>query len=80
MIKNEWVNFSIYDLTDNEETIYTQEKFEEMVDDKFIALEIKEEDKPIYIWTEKYAFSIHNFVRMIGQLSIVGVPRNPDWQ
>jgi len=78
--QKEWVDFIIKDLTWNEETLYTQEIFEGMCDDKFIAVEIDEEGKPKYIWTEKFAFIINTFCKVgIGNPAIIGVPRNPDW-
>jgi hypothetical protein len=77
MIEYSWINFSIYDLTDDIEEIYTKEKFEKMVDDKYVAMEIEETGKPKFIWTENYVFIILRYTRMMGQLAIVGSPRNP---
>jgi len=80
MHTNKWVDFTISDLIWNEETLYTQEVFEEMCDDKFVAMELDDEGKPKYIWTEKFAFVINTFHKIgIGNPAIVGVPRNHDW-
>jgi hypothetical protein len=77
VITYQWVDFTIFDLSSDEELHYTQRKFEEMVDDKFEAMELDEEGFPKYIWTTKYVFSILTKNRLMGQLAIVGVPRNP---
>ena len=80
MQTNKWVDFTIIDLIWNEETLYTQESFEEMCDDKFVVMELDDEGKPKYIWTEKFAFIINTFCKVqIGSPAIIGVPRNPDW-
>lgn len=79
MLKHEWVNFTITDLSFNEQITYTQKDFEEMVNDKFLAVEL-ENDKPNYIWTEKFVFTILKYERFMGQLAISGAPRNPDWR
>ena len=80
MLTTKWVDFTISDLTWNDETLFTQEKFERMCDDKFISMELDKEGKPKYIWTEKFAFIINTFHKVaIGNPAIVGVPRNPDW-
>jgi len=76
-----WVDFTIKDLTWNEETLFTQEVFEKMCDDKFVAMELDNDGKPKYIWTEKFAFVINTFCKVqIGNPAMVGVPRNPDWE
>jgi len=49
MHTNRWVDFTIKDLTWNEETLFTQEVFEEMCDDKFVIMELDDESKPKYI-------------------------------
>jgi len=80
MHTNKWVDFTIKDLTWNEETLYTQEVFEKMCNDKFISMELDDKSKPKYIWTEKFAFIINTFCKVqIGSPAIIGVPRNPDW-
>jgi len=80
MHTNKWVDFTINDLTWNEETLFTQEVFEEMCDDKFAIMELDDEGKPKYIWTEKFAFVINTFCKVgIGSPAMIGVPRNPDW-
>ena len=78
MIKYEWVDFTIEDLSFDEEITFTQEKFEEMANDKFVAVQVDDEGFPEYIWTEKYVFGILNKVRFMGQLAIAGFPRNPE--
>lgn len=80
MFTTKWIDFIISDLTWNEETLFTQEEFEKMCDDKFVAMELDEEGKPKYIWTEKFAFVVNTFRKVaIGNPAIIGVPRNPDW-
>ena len=80
MITNKWVNFTIYDLTWNEETLFTQKEFEEMCNDKFITMELDEKGSPKYIWTEKLVFVIQTFIKVgIGNPAMIGLPRNPDW-
>lgn len=79
MIKNNWVDFTIYDISFDEQITYTQDMFENMVQDKFVAVEL-EDNKPKYIWTEKFVFVILKFERFMGQLTISGAPRNPDWR
>lgn len=79
MVTN-WVDFTIEDLTWDENEHYTLESFEEMCSDKVIAVELAKDNKPKYIWTEKYCFIILTFRRVIGTPAIVGVPRNPDYK
>jgi len=81
MQTNNFVNFTIEDLVWGENELFTQEIFEKMCNDKFITMELDEEGKPKYIWTEKFAFVINTFRKIqIGSPAIIGVPRNPDWE
>nr|WP_090885909.1 hypothetical protein [Evansella caseinilytica] len=69
----EWVPFS----TDTE--VYTQETFEELVGDEFEAMVFADEDHdiPSYIWTTNYVCRIKRSTRMINDISIEKIPRNP---
>ena len=81
MKTDNFVDFIIEDLVWGENELFTQEKFESMCNDKFITMELDEEGKPKYIWTEKFAFVINTFSKIqIGNPAIIGVPRNPDWE
>jgi len=81
MYTNKWVDFTIKDLIWDEETLYTQEVFEKMCDDIFVAMELDDEGKPKCIWTEKFAFAINTFCKVqIGNPAMIGIPRNPDWE
>lgn len=63
----------------DEETVFTKKYFEEYVDDKFVAVKLNEDGKPLYIWTEKYCFVIITFRKtVIGTPAMIGVPRNPE--
>lgn len=46
MISREWVDFTIDDLSFDEVKTYTQEAFEEMVDDKFEAVKLNGDGFP----------------------------------
>jgi len=81
MKTDNFVNFTIEDLVWGENELFTKESFEKMCNDKFITMELDEEEKPKYIWTEKFAFVINTFSKIqIGNPAIIGVPRNPDWE
>jgi len=78
-MNTKWVDFIILDLTWDEETIFTKEYFEEYVNDKFVAVKLNEDGKPLYIWTEKYCFTITTFKKIvIGSPAMIGIPRNPE--
>jgi len=53
MYTDKWVDFTIKDLTWDEETLFTQEVFEKMCDDKFVSMELDDEGKPIYIYGQR---------------------------
>jgi hypothetical protein len=69
----EWRPFS----TDTEN--YTQETFEELVGDEFEAMMFEKEDQeiPSYIWTVNFVCIIKRSTRMINDISITKIPRNP---
>ncbi|MGN8647688.1 hypothetical protein ACTNEO_17060 [Gracilibacillus sp. HCP3S3_G5_1] len=72
MIYYEWIDFK----TDTD--YYSQETFEEKVDDPFEALLL--EDNKIYptmIWTKHYAILLKNTTRMYQDLTFMKIPRNP---
>jgi hypothetical protein len=77
LVQKEWVDFTIFDLSFDEEYHYTKEKFEHDFNDKFVAVELDVQGRPKYIWTEKYVFQILKYHRMMGQPFMVGIPRNP---
>jgi len=80
LIQKEWVDFTIVDLSFDEDYHYTKEKFEDMLQDKFVAIELDEEGFPKYIWTEKYVTTILRKHRLMGQLIMNVAPRNPDYK
>jgi hypothetical protein len=78
-MNTKWTNFTIYNLLDDEKIEFTQEYFEEYVNDKFVAVKLNEDGSPLYIWTEKYCFIIYSFRKiLIGTPAMIGVPRNPE--
>lgn len=70
-ILSEWKDFA----TDTE--IYTKEVFEELVNDEFEAMMIEDGDLPLYIWTAKFVCIIKRNTRMINDISIIKIQRNP---
>jgi hypothetical protein len=72
MMLCEWRNFQ----TDTE--VYTQTDFEELVNDEFEAMMFEGNDQiPAYIWTVNYVCIIKKGTRMIDDISITKIPRNP---
>ncbi len=69
----EWRSFS----TDTE--TYTQETFEDLVGDEFEAMMFEKEDQeiPSYIWTTNFVCIIKRSTRMINDISVTKIPRNP---
>ena len=69
----EWRDFS----TDTE--TYTQELFEDLVGDEFDAMMFESEDHdiPSYIYTVNFVCIIKKNTRMISDISITKIPRNP---
>ncbi|MFA9558614.1 hypothetical protein ACERII_15000 [Evansella sp. AB-rgal1] len=67
----EWVDFT----TDTE--TYTQEIFEDLVGDEFEAMMFEDQDIPSYIWTTNFVCIIKRSTRMINDISINKIPRNP---
>lgn len=69
----EWRDFQ----TDTEN--YTQEVFEKRVGDEFDAMmfEHQEDEVPAFIWTVNYVCIIKRSTRMINDISITKIPRNP---
>ncbi|ADU29067.1 hypothetical protein [Evansella cellulosilytica] len=72
----EWVSFS----TDTE--MYTQDIFEDLVGDEFEAMMFEDEghDIPSYIWTTNFVCVIKRSTRLINDISILKIPRNPGCQ
>lgn len=70
----EWRDFS----TDTE--TYTRTVFEAKVGDKFDAMMFDSEtdEIPSYIYTKNYVCIIRRNTRMINDISITKIPRNPD--
>ncbi|ARK29567.1 hypothetical protein [Halalkalibacter krulwichiae] len=71
MIVCEWKDFS----TDTE--VYTQKIFEELVNDEFEAMMFIDHSIPDYIWTSNFVCIIKRGTRMIDEISITKIPRNP---
>ncbi|MFC0472441.1 hypothetical protein ACFFHM_18625 [Halalkalibacter kiskunsagensis] len=72
MILCEWRDFT----TDTE--TYTQKNFEELVNDEFEAMMFEgDEEIPAYVWTVNYVCLIKNGTRMIADISVTKIPRNP---
>ena len=72
MILCEWKDFS----TDTE--VYTQDTFENLINDEFEAMMFVEDDEiPAYIWTINYVCMVKKGTRMIADISIRKIPRNP---
>ncbi|WP_019156449.1 hypothetical protein [Robertmurraya massiliosenegalensis] len=73
MIICEWRAFS----TDTE--TYTQALFENLMEDKFEAMMLKDNDPiPSYIWTKNYVIHIRKNSKILTDISFEKVPRNPD--
>jgi len=78
-MNTQWVDFTVLDLVWDEKTNFTQEYFEEYVNDIFVAVKLNDDGKPLYIWTEKYCFMITTFRKIsIGSPALIGIPRNPE--
>ena len=72
MLLCEWKPFS----TDMKQ--YTQETFEELVGDEFEAMMFEEgAEMPSTIWTTNYVCIIKPNARMINDISITKIQRNP---
>lgn len=72
MMYCEWKPFS----TDMK--LYTQEEFEEMIGDEFEAMMFEEnEELPSIIWTCNYVCLIKKSARIINDISITKIQRNP---
>ncbi len=72
MIICEWKTFS----TDTE--TYTQETFEEIVQDEFEAMMYKEHESiPSYIWTINYVIIVKRSSKILSEISFEKIPRNP---
>ena len=72
MILCEWKDFT----TDTEN--YSQQIFEELVEDEFEAMMFEEGEKvPSYIWTVNYVCIIKTSARMYNDISITKIQRNP---
>ncbi|MBU9710335.1 hypothetical protein [Evansella tamaricis] len=68
----EWTDFS----TDTE--TYTQEIFEDLIGDEFEAMMFEDNhDIPSYIWTINFVCIIKRSTRMINDISVTKIPRNP---
>jgi hypothetical protein len=68
----EWKTFS----TDTE--TYTQDVFEELVNDEFEAMMFKgDEPLPSYIWTVNYVIIIKNSSKILSDIAFEKIPRNP---
>ncbi|GAE34829.1 hypothetical protein [Halalkalibacter akibai] len=72
MMLCEWRDFS----TDTE--LYTQADFEELVNDEFEAMMFQGDEKiPAYVWTVNFVCIIQKGTRMIDDISVTKIPRNP---
>ena len=59
-------------------TYNTKEDFEHVIGDEFEAMMFEgEEDIPSYIWTTNYVCIIKKNARIIKDISITKIPRNP---
>ncbi|MBB5174682.1 hypothetical protein [Texcoconibacillus texcoconensis] len=68
----DWIDFS----TDTE--TYSREAFENAVGDQFEAMMFDDNHEiPSFIWTLNYVCVLQNSARMINDISIKKVPRNP---
>ncbi|MGM9926841.1 MAG: hypothetical protein ACI35P_02730 [Bacillus sp. (in: firmicutes)] len=73
MLLCEWKPFST-DL----QTYNSKEEFEELIGDRFEAMMFDEkEELPSYIWTENFVCIIKKSTRMISDISITKIPREP---
>ncbi|MBP3950832.1 hypothetical protein [Bacillus suaedae] len=68
---HEWRDFS----TDSES--YSKQDFEALVNDEFVAMMFLNDEIPAYIWTTNYVCVIQRSTRMIDEISITKIPRNP---
>jgi len=76
-MNTQWVDFTIEDLMWDEKEVFTKKYFEEYVNDKFVAVKLNEDGRPLYIWTEKYCFIITTFRKLAIGAVLIGAPRNP---
>lgn len=57
---------------------YSKEEFEEMIGDEFQAMQFEEnKDFPSIIWTTNYVCIVKENARIISDISITKIPRNP---
>lgn len=77
-VQKEWVDFQIIDLTNDETITITKNKLEQLLDDKFVAMQLDDNGKPVVIWTEKYVCNIKDVV-MFGDDPILVLRRNPEF-
>ncbi len=71
---NEWVDFNV--LMGYETKRFTKEDFERIVNDKFIAVKVNQQNKPQLIWTDNYVCSI-KFEAFEDDSPVMVFPRNP---
>lgn len=76
-IQKEWVDFQVVDLVNDEIITITKEEFERVMDDKFVAMQLNSDGKPIVIWTEKYVCGI-KYEIMLGDNPVFALRRNPE--
>jgi hypothetical protein len=81
MISNKWIDFTLHDLTNEEDELFTQDYFEKSYQDKFEAMEIDEQDNtPIYIWCKNNVYRIVSLDVLWGDTFLTKAPRNPNYK
>lgn len=75
-IVKEWTDFSVS--SGHESQSYTQEMFEDIVGDQFVAMKVSEEGTPQLIWTEKYVCPILFEVIEVEDIPVLIYRRNPE--
>lgn len=71
MVLCEWKDFS------TESETFTQERFEKMVNDEFEAMLVDETGFPQYIWTVNYVVIVTKRTKLLEEVELKKIQRNP---
>lgn len=77
MINKTWIDIEVLDKLDETMGIYTQEKLETLIGDKFDCIQMdKENKKPLFWFTENYVIWVND--EHPWHQSLIILPRNPE--
>lgn len=66
-----WIQFEF------ENEVLSQERFEEMMNDHFLAVQLNNTGFPEYIWTSSFVIVVTRRVKLIEEIEFKQIPRNP---